>query len=92
MSRKNVEVAHRFLEAFNLGLDEFVACFTEDVVCVTIPEWPEAGTYRGKVAFRGLWASIYAAQEQHAELDEVTVLDEYFMHYEEALEAAGLSE
>ena len=131
MSQENVEVAYRFLEAFNLGLDEFVACFTEDAVCVTTPEWPEAGTYRGKVAVRGLWAPIFAAQEQHAELDEVTVLDEhrvlskyrlrsrgassgaamttpvysiatirerlisrveYFMRYEEALEAAGLTE
>jgi hypothetical protein len=48
MSRENVEIARRFVEAFNLGLDEFMAYYAEDAVHVTAPEWPEGGTYRGK--------------------------------------------
>jgi ketosteroid isomerase-like protein len=131
MTQDNVEVARRFVEAFNLGLDDLMACYTEDAVHVTSPEWPEAGTYRGQEAVRGFWASLYRAQEQHVEVDELVVLDEhrvlsktlahirgtssgvttttpvysistvrgglisrieYFMQYEQALEAAGLSE
>ena len=72
-----VAFAHRFAAAFNLGLEEFMAFHAEDVVHVTAPEWPERGTYRGREAVRGLWASILVEYEQYEiEVDDVIVLDE----------------
>jgi len=126
------EFARGMAEAFNRGLDEFMAYHAEDVVHVTAPEWPESGTYRGREDVRRLWASIFSAHsENEIAVDEMVVLDdhrmlfklhwtargaasgaetttpiytvaterhgliarvEYFLDYDMALEAAGLSE
>jgi ketosteroid isomerase-like protein len=75
MSQETLEAfARQLVEAFNRGLDDYIALHAPDVVHVTAPEWPEGGTYRGKDAVRDLWAGMFAAQEYRAELDDVVVL------------------
>jgi ketosteroid isomerase-like protein len=126
------QFARDVAEAFNRGLDEYMALHAEDVVHVTAPEWPERGTYRGREDVRRLWASIFSDHSEHEiAVDELVALDEhrmlsklrwtargaasgaetttpiytvaterdglisrieYFLDYDMALEAAGLSE
>jgi ketosteroid isomerase-like protein len=77
MSQETLEAfARRVAEAFSLGLDEYMALHAPDVVHVTAPEWPEGGTYRGTEAVRGLWESMFAAQDYRAELEDVVVLED----------------
>ena len=65
-------------EAFNGGLDQFMAYHAEDVVHVTAPEWPESGTYRGREEVRRLWASILSVHSEHEiAVDEIVVLDKH---------------
>ena len=131
MTEDTEALARRIAEAYNIGLDEFIACHAEDVVHVTSPEWPEAGTYNGREEVRQLWASIFEAGLQKIEIDEIVILDDgrvlsklrllaegatsgattttpiytvatardqliahiqYFMDYDQALEAAGLAD
>jgi len=82
MSQENVEperleaFARQFFEAFNRSLDDYIALHAPDVVHVTAPEWPEGGVYRGREAVRDLWASMLAAQEYRAELEDLVVLED----------------
>jgi ketosteroid isomerase-like protein len=78
VSGENVQLAYRFAEAFNAGLDEFIALHADDVVHVTAPEWPERGTYCGRDEVRRLWESIFVDYGDHQILvDEVIPIDEH---------------
>ena len=86
------EVLDRFTAAFNVGVDEFVACHTEDVVHVTAPEWPEAGIYRGRENVRLLWAQIFEVHESlSATVEDMTELDEDRWLARTTLEARGIA-
>jgi ketosteroid isomerase-like protein len=76
MSRENVEVLRAAHEAFNAGLDEFLAYYTEDVELVPDATWPEQGPFRGKRAARDWWAEVIAQYEDRfIELEELIPVD-----------------
>lgn len=52
MSRENVELMHRLVDAFNQGgLDAALPFFDDDIVWHEDPSFPEAGVFRGKEAW-----------------------------------------
>ena len=93
MSQETLEAfARQIIEAFNHGLDDYMAMHAPDVVVVTAPEWPEGGTYRGLEAARGVWAAIFAEQEMRAgELYDVVVLEDARLLYTVRIHAKGLA-
>jgi ketosteroid isomerase-like protein len=63
MSPENLNALRRAHDAFNAGLNEFLACYTDDVELVPDASWPEQGPIRGKRAARRWWNEIIAQYE-----------------------------
>ncbi len=77
MSQENAEIVRRAYAAFNVGLDEFMAYYADDVELLTDPTWPEAGLYQGKGVFRRWWEQILAVYDDHTlELDDLIPVNE----------------
>jgi ketosteroid isomerase-like protein len=66
LAERNVEVVRRLAERWNAGDSAGVnELYTDDVVMLTAPEWPDAGSFVGKDAlerytqeWRSAWESI----------------------------------
>jgi ketosteroid isomerase-like protein len=66
MSRENVEVVHRLVEAWNEGnLDAVLALFDADSEVVFPPDVPEPGPFHGHAELRQWAEGFLAAWESH---------------------------
>ena len=78
MSEENVKATRDAVEAFNVGMDEFMATHTGDVELVPDPMWPEQGPFRGRDEVRRWWEQILEQYESHENvLDDVASVDEH---------------
>jgi ketosteroid isomerase-like protein len=78
MSRENVVEALRLAhDAFNHGLDEFIAFYTDDIELVPDTTWPEQGPFRGKDAARRWWEGIFSQyDERFIEIQDLILVDD----------------
>jgi ketosteroid isomerase-like protein len=78
MSREEmIEALQRAHDAFNRGLEEFIACYTEDIELVPDRTWPEQGPFCGKDAARRWWEGIVSQyDERFIQSQDVMPLDD----------------
>lgn len=73
MSRENVEIVKRSIEAYaDGGVEVLLPFFSHDVVCYPFPEWVEEGEYRGHDGFRkvaAIWTDTF--EDFRLEIDDV---------------------